>query len=34
VRRPPFERRIFKVTAPVVLIRHEADDDFHVVLSD
>jgi hypothetical protein len=32
--RLPFERHIFIVTAAVVLIRHEADDDFHVVLSD
>jgi hypothetical protein len=32
--RLPFERHIFTVTARVVLIRHEADDDFHVVLSD
>jgi hypothetical protein len=32
--RLPFERHIFTVTAAVVLIRHEADDDFHVVLSD
>jgi hypothetical protein len=32
--RLPFERHIFTVTAAVVLIRHEDDDDFHVVLSD
>jgi hypothetical protein len=32
--RLPFERHIFTVTARVVLIRHESDDDFHVVLSD
>jgi hypothetical protein len=32
--RLPFERHIFTVIARVVLIRHEADDDFHVVLSD
>jgi hypothetical protein len=32
--RLPFERHIFTVVARVVLIRHEADDDFHVVLSD
>jgi hypothetical protein len=34
VTRLPFERQIFTVTAAAVLIRHEADDDFHVVLSD
>jgi hypothetical protein len=34
VTRLPFERHIFTVTARVVLIRHESDDDFHVVLSD
>ena len=32
VTRLPFERHIFTVTAAVALIRHEADDDFHVVL--
>jgi hypothetical protein len=32
--RLPFERQIFTVIARVVLIRHESDDDFHVVLSD
>jgi hypothetical protein len=32
--RLPFERHIFTVIARVVLIRHESDDDFHVVLSD
>jgi hypothetical protein len=32
--RLPFERHIFTVVARVVLIRHESDDDFHVVLSD
>jgi hypothetical protein len=30
--RLPFERHIFTVTAAVVLIRHEDDQDFHVVL--
>ncbi len=30
--RLPFERRVFKVTAAVVLVRHEADSDFHLVL--
>jgi hypothetical protein len=34
VTRLPFERHIFTVTAAVMLIRHEADDDYHVVLSD
>jgi hypothetical protein len=34
VTRLPFERHIFTVTARVVLIRRESDDDFHVVLSD
>jgi hypothetical protein len=32
--RLPFERHVFTVTGAVVLIRHEADDDYHVVLSD
>jgi hypothetical protein len=32
--RLPFERHIFTVTGAVVLIRHEPDDDYHVVLSD
>ena len=32
--RLPFERHIFTVTARVTLVRHENDDDFHVVLSD
>jgi hypothetical protein len=32
--RLPFERHIFTVIARVVLIRHESDDDFHVVLTD
>jgi hypothetical protein len=32
--RLPFERHIFTVFARVVLIRHESDDDFHVVLTD
>ena len=34
MRRLPFERHIFTVTAAGVLIRHEANDDFHVNLSD
>ena len=32
--RLPFERRVFRVTASVVLVRHEADSDFHLVLRD
>jgi hypothetical protein len=32
--RLPFERHIFRVRAHVDLIRMEADEDFHVVLSD
>jgi hypothetical protein len=32
--RLPFERHIFGVTAAVILVRHEDDDDFHLVLSD
>ena len=32
--RLPFERHVFRVSASVVLIRHEADSDFHLVLSD
>jgi len=31
--RLPFERHVFTVTAAVVLVRPEADSDFHVVLS-
>jgi hypothetical protein len=31
--RLPFERHIFIVTAAVVLVRHEADSDLHLVLS-
>jgi hypothetical protein len=34
VTRLPFELHIFTVTAAVTLIRHEADDDYHAVLSD
>jgi hypothetical protein len=30
--RRPFERRAFTVIAAVVLVRHEADDDLHLVL--
>jgi hypothetical protein len=30
--RLPFERHIFSVDAAVTLVRHEADEDFHVVL--
>jgi hypothetical protein len=30
--RAPFERRVFSVDAAVTLVRHEADDDFHLVL--
>jgi hypothetical protein len=30
--RLPFERRIFSVDAAVTLVRHEADEDFHLVL--
>jgi hypothetical protein len=26
------ERRVYRVTARVTLVRHEADDDFHLVL--
>jgi hypothetical protein len=32
--RLPFERRVFSVDASVTLVRHEADDDFHLVLED
>jgi hypothetical protein len=32
--RLPFEHRVFRVRAYVDLIRPEADEDFHVVLSD
>jgi hypothetical protein len=32
--RAPFERRVFSVDAAVTLVRHEADDDFHLVLND
>jgi hypothetical protein len=30
--RLPFERHIFSVDASVTLVRHEADEDFHLVL--
>src|SRR4051812_44069082 len=30
--RLPFERHIFSIDAAVTLVRHEADEDFHVVL--
>jgi hypothetical protein len=30
--RLPFERHVYRVTAAVTLVRHEADDDFHFVL--
>jgi hypothetical protein len=30
--RLPFERHIFSVDAAVTLVRHEADEDFHLVL--
>jgi hypothetical protein len=30
--RLPFERRVFSVDATVTLVRHEADEDFHLVL--
>jgi hypothetical protein len=32
--RLPFERRVFRVTAAVTLVRPEDDGDFHLVLSD
>jgi len=32
--RLPFERHVFRVTAAVILVRHEAGDDLHVVLVD
>ena len=32
--RLPFERHVFRVSAAVVLVRHEADSDFHLVLRD
>jgi hypothetical protein len=32
--RLPLERRVYRVTAKVTLVRHEADDDFHLVLRD
>jgi hypothetical protein len=32
--RLPFERHVFQVTAAVILVRHEADSDLHLVLSD
>jgi len=32
--RLPFERHIFQVVAAVTLVRFEADDDYHLVLSD
>ncbi len=32
--RLPFERHIFRVVAQVVLVRHEADSDLHVVIED
>jgi len=28
--RLPFYRHVFRVTAAVILVRHEADDDFHL----
>jgi hypothetical protein len=30
--RLPFERHVFRVVAAVTLVRHEADQDFHLVL--
>jgi hypothetical protein len=32
--RLPFERHVFKLTAAVTLIKHEADSDLHLVLKD
>jgi hypothetical protein len=32
--RLPFERHLFQVTASVILLRHEADSDIHLVLQD
>jgi len=32
--RLPFERHFFRVMAAVILVRHELDDDLHLVLSD
>jgi hypothetical protein len=32
--RLPFERHVFRVTAAVTLVRPEADQDLHLVLSD
>lgn len=32
--RLPFERHVFRVVAPVILIRPELDSDLHLVLSD
>jgi hypothetical protein len=32
--RLPFERHIYRVTAAVTLVRHEADGDLHLVLRD
>jgi hypothetical protein len=32
--RAPFERRVFSVDAAVTLVRHEADEDYHLVLED
>ena len=32
--RLPFERHVYRVIAAVTLIRHEADDDYHLVLRD
>jgi hypothetical protein len=32
--RLPFERRVFRITAAVTLVRPEDDGDFHLVLSD
>lgn len=32
--RLPVERHVYRVSAAVVLIRHEADSDFHLVLRD
>jgi hypothetical protein len=34
ITRLPFERHVFQVVAAVTLVRFEADDDYHVVLSD
>src|SRR5439155_22709403 len=32
--RLPFERHVFRITAAVTIVRHEADDDLHLLLSD